>query len=190
MLCQQVGLFAEALVAIDGSKFKTVNNRDRNFTQAKMQRRMDEIEASINRYLAAMDSADRQEPAVVQAKTERLQGKIDALKAQMRELKDIEAQLDKAPDKQISLTDPDARSMKFRDSPRCQRSHISDFCSSVYRIRVLYAFSTLHLFVPKIKCYIDRLNSTPRAASRVASKQTLIYCLNREYAPYRCRQGL
>ena len=67
MLCQQVGLFTEALVAIDGSKFKAVNNRDRNFTQAKMQRRMEEIESSINRYLAAMDSADRQEPAVGQA---------------------------------------------------------------------------------------------------------------------------
>jgi len=75
MLCQQVGLFAEALVAIDGSKFKTANNRDRNFTHAKMQRRMEEIESSINSYLAAMDSADRQEPAVAQAKTERLQGR-------------------------------------------------------------------------------------------------------------------
>ncbi|WP_020482751.1 IS1182 family transposase [Methylomonas sp. MK1] len=114
MLCQQLGLFSEALVAIDGSKFKAVNNRDRNFTSAKLQRRMEEIESSINRYLTALDTADRQEPSVAQAKTERLQDKIAALKAQMQALKDIEVQLNQTPDKQISLTDPDARSMKTR----------------------------------------------------------------------------
>src|SRR6202048_596658 len=114
MLCQQFGLFAEALVAIDGSKFKAVNNRDRNFTSAKLQRRMEEIESSTGRYLAALDTADRQEPSVAQARTERLQDKIAALKAQMRALKQIEEQLEATPDKQISLTDPDARSMKTR----------------------------------------------------------------------------
>jgi len=114
VLCQQLGLFTEALVAIDGAKFKAVNNRDRNFTSAKLQRRMEEIESSINRYLAALDTADRQEPAVAQAKSERLHDKIVALKAQMKELKTIEVQLTEAPDKQISLTDPDARSMKTR----------------------------------------------------------------------------
>jgi len=114
VLCQQLGLFTEALVAIDGSKFKAVNNRDRNFTSAKLQRRMQEIEASIHRYLAALDTADRQEPAVAQAMTERLQDKIEALKTQMRALKDVEVKLNETPDKQISLTDPDARSMKTR----------------------------------------------------------------------------
>jgi transposase len=114
MLCQQLGLFAEALVAIDGSKFKAVNNRDRNFTSAKLQRRMEEIESSINRYLTDLDTADRQEPAVAQARTERLQDKIAALKAQMQALKEIEIRLNETPDKQISLTDPDARSMKTR----------------------------------------------------------------------------
>jgi transposase len=83
VLCQQLGLFSESLVAIDGSKFKAVNNRDRNFTSAKLQRRMEEIESSINRYLIGLDSADRQEPAVAQARTERLEGKIAALKAQI-----------------------------------------------------------------------------------------------------------
>jgi transposase len=114
VLCQQLGLFSDALVAIDGSKFKAVNNRDRNFTSAKLQRRMQEIESSINRYLVALDTADRQEPSVAEAKTERLQDKITALKAQMRKLKQIETRLTEAPDKQISLTDPDARSMKTR----------------------------------------------------------------------------
>ena len=60
--CQQLGLFGENLVAIDGSKFKAVTNRDRNFTSAKLKRRMEEIESSINRYLTALDAADRQEP--------------------------------------------------------------------------------------------------------------------------------
>jgi transposase len=114
VLCQRLGLFSEALVAIDGSKFKAVNNRDRNFTSAKLQRRMEEIESSINRYLTALDTADRQEPAVAHLKTERLHDKIAALKDQMKALKEIEAQLNEAPDKQISLSDPDARSMKTR----------------------------------------------------------------------------
>ena len=63
VLCQQLDLFSDALVAIDGSKFKAINNRDRNFTSAKLQRRMEEIESSINRYLVDLDTADRQEPA-------------------------------------------------------------------------------------------------------------------------------
>ena len=114
VLCQQLGLFTEAIVAIDGSKFKAVNNRDRNFTSAKLKRRMEEIESSINRYLTSLDSADRHEPAIAQAKTERLEDKITALKQQMQVLKDVEARLNETPDKQLSLTDPDARSMKTR----------------------------------------------------------------------------
>jgi len=114
VLCQQLGLFTEALVAIDGSKFKAVNHRDRNFTSAKLQRRMEEIESSINRYLVGLDTADRQEPAVAQPQTERLHDKIAALKAQMKMLKELEVQLKASPDQQISLTDPDARSMKTR----------------------------------------------------------------------------
>lgn len=114
VLCQQLGMFADAVVAIDGSKFKAVNNRDRNFTSAKMARRMEEIEASISKYLGALDTADRQEPSVAQAKSVRLEEKIAALRAQMQALKEIETQLNSAPDKQISLTDPDARSMKTR----------------------------------------------------------------------------
>jgi len=114
VLCRQLGLLSADVVAIDGSKFKAVNNRDRNFTSAKLKRRMQEIEASIDRYLAALDTADRQESSVAQVKTERLQDKIAALKTRMQELKAIEVQLNATPDKQISLTDPDARSMKTR----------------------------------------------------------------------------
>ena len=111
-LCRQLGLFAEASVAIDGSKFKAVNNQDRNFTRAKMQRRMAQIEESVERYLHQLDSADRQEPSQALAtKTERLKEKIARLKQEMQRLEGVQAQMLERPDQQISFTDPDARSM-------------------------------------------------------------------------------
>jgi len=115
VLCRELNLFSQALVAIDGSKFKAVNNRDKNFTAAKMQRRMASINESIERYLRAMDTADRAEPEVAALKKGRLQEKIEALKQQMEKLKAIETQMNASPDKQVSLTDPDARSMKNRE---------------------------------------------------------------------------
>lgn len=114
VLCQQLDLFSDAIVAIDGSKFKAVNNCDRNFSSNKLKRRMEQIEASIARYLVALDTADRQEPAVARAKSVRLEEKIATLKTRMKELKEIEVQLDASDDTQISLTDPDARSMITR----------------------------------------------------------------------------
>jgi hypothetical protein len=110
-LCRQLDLFSQSIIAIDGSKFKAVNNRDKNFTSAKIERRMQQIDESINRYLAALDTADREEPSVATVKTDRLKEKIEVLKEQMQRLKEIEVRLNAAPDKQISLTDPDARSM-------------------------------------------------------------------------------
>jgi hypothetical protein len=107
-----VGLFTGASVAIDGSKFKAVNNRDRNFTRAKMQRRMEQIEESVARYLDQLDSADRQQPSPACAtKTSRLQEKVEKLKEEMGRLRALEAQMLATPDQQISLTDADARSM-------------------------------------------------------------------------------
>jgi transposase len=116
VLFQQLGLFGEHLVAIDGRKFKAVNNRDRNFTSAKLKRRMEEIESSINRYLTALDAADRQEPTTSEPSAVRLEEKIAKLKTQMKELQAIEIQLNESPDKQVSLTDPDSRSMMTRGS--------------------------------------------------------------------------
>ena len=110
-LCRRLDLFSQSIIAIDGSKFKGVNNRDKNFTSAKIERRMQQIDESINRYLAALDTADREEPSVATIKTDRLKEKIAVLKEQMQRLKEIEVQLNATPDKQISLTDPDARSM-------------------------------------------------------------------------------
>ncbi len=111
-LCRQLDLFADASVAIDGSKFKAVNTRDKNFTRGKMKRRMEQIEESVARYLDQLDSADRQEPSVARTtKTARLKDKIAKLKQEMQRLTELEVRMLATPDEQISFTDPDARSM-------------------------------------------------------------------------------
>ena len=111
-LFRAMGLLTQPSVAIDGSKFKAVNNRDRNFTRAKMERRIAQIEESVARYLQQLDSADRQEPTeALKTKTSRLKEKIEKLKEQMRRLEVLKVEMLATPDQQISLTDPDARSM-------------------------------------------------------------------------------
>jgi transposase len=111
-LCREMGLLAKASVAIDGSKFKAVNNRDRNFTRAKVERRRAQLEESVARYMSQLDTADRQEPSeVLAAKTTRLKEKLAKLGEEMQRLKALEARMLAEPDQQISLTDPDSRSM-------------------------------------------------------------------------------
>jgi BMFP domain-containing protein YqiC len=110
-LCRQLGLFTRAVVAIDGSKFKAVNNRDQNYTVAKVTGRMEQVEASIARYLRALDRADREDSDIAEAKSVRLKEKIAGLRQQMQALKVMEQRVQDAPDQQVSLIDPDARSM-------------------------------------------------------------------------------
>ena len=110
-LCRRLKLFTLTVVAIDGSKFKAVNNRDKNYTVAKVVKRMEQVDASIARYLAALDRADREESDVAEAKTTRLKDKIAGLRRQMQDLQAMQQAVHEAPDQQVSLTDPDARSM-------------------------------------------------------------------------------
>jgi transposase len=110
-LCRRLELFTHAVAAIDGSKFKAVNTRDKNFTKAKLKARMAQVEASIERYMAALETADRQDGELAQTKAVRLQEKIAALREQMKDFQALEVEVHAAPDQQISLTDPDARSM-------------------------------------------------------------------------------
>ncbi len=111
-LCREMGLLAKASVAIDGSKFKAVNNRDRNFTRGKVERRRAQLEESVARYLAQLDTADRQEPTEALAvKTKHLGEKLAKLKGEMDKLAAYEKRMLASPDQQISLTDPDSRSM-------------------------------------------------------------------------------
>jgi transposase len=111
-LCREIGLLTQASVAIDGSKFKAVNNRDKNFTRAKMERRLAQVEESVARYLSQLDTADLQEPSeVLAAKTAHLKEKLAKLASEVQRLRAIEKEMLASPDQQISLTDPDSRSM-------------------------------------------------------------------------------
>lgn len=110
-LCRRLRLFTGAVVAIDGSKFKAVNNRDKNYTVAKVTGRMEQVNASVARYLRALDQADREESDIAAAKSDRLKEKIAGLRQQMQALKVMQQRVHDAPDQQVSLTDPDARSM-------------------------------------------------------------------------------
>lgn len=111
MLCRRLGLLTQAIVAVDGSKFKAVNNRDRNYTVHKAAKRIEQVEASIDRYLAALDRADREASDVPEVRVDQIREKIAGLRRQMQFLKGMAEQVDNAPDRQVSLTDPDARSM-------------------------------------------------------------------------------
>jgi transposase len=111
VLCRQLKLFSEAIVAIDGSKFKAVNNRDKNFTDRKLKARIEQLDESIERYLADLDRADREPTAVSEGQVLRLKDKIAGIRAQVERLNEIGEQMQQTPDRQISLTDPDARSM-------------------------------------------------------------------------------
>ena len=111
-LCRRIGLLSKASVAIDGSKFKAVNNRDKNFSSAKVERRRKQLEESVSRYLSQLDTADLQDPSeTLTLKKARIQEKLEKLKSEMAKLAAIERQMLAAPDQQISLTDPDSRSM-------------------------------------------------------------------------------
>ena len=107
-ICRKLRLLVDGVVAVDGSKFKAVNNRDRNFTPHKLEQRMKQVQESIDRYLEALDTADRTQPADLPAKTMRLQDKLGKLRRQMNDLREVERQLQQQPDQQLSLTDPDA----------------------------------------------------------------------------------
>lgn len=112
LLRRRLGQFAQALVAIDGSKFKAVNTRDKNYTRAKVQRRIEQIEESVARYPSELDTAHRRGDAEVnEAHTRHLKDKIAKLHSEMQRMQTLTKEVEGAPGHQISLTDPDARSM-------------------------------------------------------------------------------
>jgi len=110
-VCRALDLFSATLVAIDGSKFKAVNSRDKNFTRKSVKRRLQKTQANIDRYLAMLDQSDQEEPEIRGTTAEELKQKIASMEAKMDQLKAHEAEVDAHPDSQVSLTDPDARSM-------------------------------------------------------------------------------
>jgi len=110
-VCRELKLFSATLVAIDGSKFKAVNSRDKNFTKKSVKRRQQKTQANIDRYLAKLDAVDKEEPEIREVTAKELQQKIASMEAKMEQLKRYEAEVEAHPDSQVSLTDPDARSM-------------------------------------------------------------------------------
>jgi transposase len=110
-LCRNMKVFSHAIVAIDGSKLKAVNSRDRNFTAGKIVGRRKQLEESVARYLAELDRADRDANLLPEGRVSNLKHKLATVREQMNKLDAIERKLLDTPDHQISLTDPDARSM-------------------------------------------------------------------------------
>lgn len=111
-LCRNMNLFTQTIVSIDGSKFRAVNSKDRNDTQASMKRRIARVEQHIERYLSLLDEADVGEPSTNDRSVPELKEKIASLKEEMQRLKKREGELLAHPDKQLSDTDPDSRLMK------------------------------------------------------------------------------
>ena len=111
LMCRKLGLFAEAVVAIDGSKFKAVNNCDKNFTERKLEARIQQLEESIAHYMVELDRADRDPTLVPEARVAHLKDKLTAAKAHIQSFNEIGERMLQSPDGQLSLTDPDARSM-------------------------------------------------------------------------------
>jgi transposase len=111
LLCRRMKLFTEAVVAIDGSKFKAVNGRDRNLSEAKLKARQAQLDNSVARYLAELDQADREPGRLPEARVAHLTQKLATVREQMQQLEALGERMRQAPDQQLSLTDPDARSM-------------------------------------------------------------------------------
>ncbi len=110
-VCRELELFSATLVAIDGSKFKAVNSRDKNFTRKNVKRRLERTQANIDRYLAKLDAVDKEEPEIPEVTAKELKKKIASMEAKMEALEGYQAEVEAHPDKQVSLTDPDSRSM-------------------------------------------------------------------------------
>ncbi len=115
-LCRQLNMFTDAIVAIDGSKFKAVNSKENNYTPQKLKFHIERVERHIDEYLKQMDTVDKEEN---QAADDRpIEEKISELKQKLSELKALEAQVNGSSDKQVSTTDPDSRLMKTQGMTR------------------------------------------------------------------------
>lgn len=114
LLCKRLDLFCDTEVAVDGSKFKAANNADRAFSKAKIKRRRENIEQSIDRYLESIKKADRQNTKESRNTKAHLKERLAKVKKEAKRLELLEKKLLKTPDKQLSLTDPDSRIMATR----------------------------------------------------------------------------
>lgn len=113
-LLGRLELFCSEVVAIDGSKFKAVNNYEKNFSSAKVKRPPEPLESSIEHYFSELDSDDRAESQVPEERKFHLRQRIKAVQREMARVNRIGEQLAHSSETQVSLTDPDARSMRTK----------------------------------------------------------------------------
>lgn len=114
LLCKQLDLFGRELIAIDGSKFKAVNSKDRNFSDKKLKRLLQHITDKIDTYLQELDAHDQVDSQPQHPTTEELKAKIAQLLSRQHQYQDLREQLEASGASQLSLTDADSRSMKTR----------------------------------------------------------------------------
>lgn len=134
-LCRQLNMFSDAVVAIDGSKFKASNNKAKNYTPKKLESEMARVEAHINQYLNQLDICDKTEK---ESNTTPIEEKIDKLKARLIELRELKDKVEAHPDKQISTTDPDSRLMKTTAMERKVCCNIQSAVDSKYHLIVAH----------------------------------------------------
>ena len=115
-LCRQMKLFTDAVVAIDGSKFKAVNSKENNYTPKKLKFHIVRVEKHIDEYLKQLEDADREDEKVIDETP--IKDKIAWLQKRHSELKVLEEEVNNHPDKQLSTTDPDSRLMKTQGMTR------------------------------------------------------------------------
>ena len=111
LLCRQMDLFGRELLAVDGTRIKAVNNKDRNFTRASLTKFIELADAKLDDYLQRLDQSDVAEVKTDGSRVKNLAEKIAAIRARRTRCKDMLAQLDQTGEDQISLTDPDSRAM-------------------------------------------------------------------------------
>src|SRR5277367_1836480 len=111
LLCRQLDLFGRELLAVDGTRIKAVNNKDRNFTRASLTQFIKAADAKLDDYLQRLDKSDATERAKGGSRVENLAEKIAAIRKRRERHKDMLAELDRTGESQISLTDPDSRAM-------------------------------------------------------------------------------
>jgi transposase len=159
-VCRELKLFSATLVAIDGSKFKAVNSRDKNFTKKSVKRRLQKTQANIDRYLAKLDAVDKQEPEIREVTATELKQKIASMEAKMEELKQHEAEVEAHPDSQVSLTDPDARSMMKAGGGSTVSYNVQTAVDSKYHLIAAHEVTN----APSDRCQLSSMAEQARTA--------------------------
>lgn len=135
-LCRQMNMFTDTVVAIDGSKFKAVNNSKKNYTPSKLKFHIDRFEKHLAEYLKQLDEADKYENQTVDNNV--INDKISWLKKRLVELKAMEEKVNNHPEKQVSTTDPDSRLMKTKGMSRLVCYNVQSAVDSKYHLIVAH----------------------------------------------------